>query len=247
MRNLTKIALMLMMMMVVISAFMCCGVYAQDNAGAEAEEVETERDISLWDTIKAGGPIEFLIILISVAALALIIENFVTLKVENYLPHDLLMDYEELFETQNYEEALAIGDTEDCMLSRVFSAGLIKQNSGFASMEDAVGDAAAAEIGRLQSKVGVLALIANIAPMLGLLGTVTGMIIAFNEIATNPNPTPSDLAYGISQALITTCTGLIVAIPVSAAYFFLRNRVSQISNELAIVAGDFLDKFRVES
>jgi len=243
MRNWLKLVIVVFFIAVCAGAFtLSAGLYAQEGT----DEVE-QKDISLWDTIKAGGPIEFVIIFLSVAALALIIENFVTLKVENYLPHDLLMDYEELFETQNFEEALAIGDAEDCMLSRVFTAGLIKQNAGFGSVEDAVHDAASAEVGRLQSKIGVLALIANMAPMLGLLGTVTGMIIAFNEIATNPNPTPGDLAYGISQALITTCTGLIVAIPVSAAFFFLRNRVAQISNELAIVAGDFIDRFRVES
>lgn len=244
MKNRLFLAVIALMIICGCMVFTSASLFAQGEEGAE--EIES-KDISLWDTIKAGGPIEFVIILLSVAALALIIENFVTLKVENYLPHDLLMDYEELLETQNYEEALSIGDAEDCMLSRVFTAGLIKQGAGFGSVEDAVHDAASAEIGRLQSKIGVLALIANVAPMLGLLGTVTGMIIAFNKIATTANPTPGDLAYGISQALITTCTGLIVAIPVSAAFFFLRNRVSQVSNELAIVAGDFLDRFRVES
>ena len=87
MTNWLKLAMKVFLIVACAGVFLfATGLYAQGEGGAE--EI-TQEDISLWDTIKAGGPIEFIIILLSVAALALIIENFVTLKVENYLPHDL--------------------------------------------------------------------------------------------------------------------------------------------------------------
>jgi biopolymer transport protein ExbB len=242
MRNWLRFAVIVLTVFTLVGVIACSGLYAQDEEGAD--DSAASKKMTLFETIKSGGPIEWFIILLSIAALALIIENFVTMKVENYLPQDLMMDYEELLEAQNFEEAMSISETDDCMLSRVFSAGLIKQQAGFDAMYDSMTDAASAEIARLQQKIGILALIANVAPMLGLLGTVTGMIIAFNIIATQTNPTPGDLAGGISQALITTCTGLIVAIPVSASFFFLRGRVSRIATELAVISSDFLDRFR---
>ncbi len=243
MRNWFKLTIMVIALTAILGVVFTQNIHAQEG---DADSATEESSISLFDTIKSGGIVELVIILLSVAALALIIENFVTMKVENYLPQDLLMEYEELLDAQSYEEAMNISQTDDCMLSRVFSAGLLKQNEGFDSIQESVQDAAAAEIAKIQGKIGILSLIANLSPMLGLLGTVTGMIAAFNIIATTENPSPGDLARGISQALITTCSGLIVAIPVSAAYFFLRNRVSTITNELAVVAGDFLDRFRVQ-
>jgi biopolymer transport protein ExbB len=231
-------------------------VYAQEAApaappaagaatgAATAASGTGHRKMTLVDDIKAGGVVGGCIILLSVTGVALVIENFVTLKVETYIPQPLLLEYEELLDAQNYDEALAIGESDDCMLSRVMTAALLKRERGFASMELAINDAVNYEVEKLQRKIQLIAFIANVGPMLGLFGTVTGMLFAFNVIATIENPVPADLAYGIAQALVTTVEGLTVAIPMGTCFYFLRNKVARISNELYSVSAEFLDRFR---
>ena len=98
---------------------------------------------------------------------------------------------------------------------------------------------------KLHQKIGWLPLIANIAPMMGLLGTVSGMVTAFNEIASSGGQaSPADLAKGISEALLTTLFGLLVAIPVSATFAFLRNRMVKTIIELGAIVEDLFERFR---
>ena len=106
-------------------------------------------------------------------------------------------------------------------------------------------DVAEEEAIKLQQKISYLSLIGNIAPMLGLFGTVTGMIKAFNTIAALGSAvSPSDLAGGISQALVTTFLGLFVAIPSMIAYFLFRNRVVRITLEIGAIAEELVERFR---
>jgi len=100
---------------------------------------------------------------------------------------------------------------------------------------------------RLHAKIGYLSLIGNIAPMMGLLGTVQGMITAFQKIAQVVNPEPSQLAEGISMALVTTFLGLVVAIPTMVCFFYFRNRVNRISIEIMETCEELFDRFRPET
>ena len=109
----------------------------------------------------------------------------------------------------------------------------------------AVDNACVPEAIKLQQKIGYLSLIGNIAPMMGLFGTVSGMITAFQTIAEKgASVTPADLAGGISQALVTTFLGLFVAIPTMIAYFFFRNKVVRITLEIHAIADDLVERFR---
>ncbi len=101
------------------------------------------------------------------------------------------------------------------------------------------------EAAKLHQKIGYLSLIGNIAPMMGLFGTVSGMIKAFQTIAQmGASVTPSHLAGGIGQALVTTFLGLFVAIPSMIAYFFFRNKVVRVTLELGAIADDLVERFR---
>ena len=98
---------------------------------------------------------------------------------------------------------------------------------------------------RLNQRIGWLSLISNVAPMMGLLGTVSGMVTAFNTIASSGGQaSPAELANGISQALLTTMFGLIVAIPVTAAFAFLRNRMVKTIIETGAIIEDLFERFR---
>jgi biopolymer transport protein ExbB len=200
---------------------------------------------TLGDVIKDGGLIGFIIIGMSVAALALFIEHAIAIRRDKIVPPELVDELEALFEEEEYQEALELCESEPNFLTNILSAGLPKINAGFDAMEKAMDEVSEEETIKLQQKISWLNLIGNIAPMMGLLGTVYGMIVAFNTITQlGANVTPADLSVGISAALVTTLLGLIVAIPTMAAYFYFRNKVVKVSLELSAIAEDLVERFR---
>ncbi|BBM83671.1 MotA/TolQ/ExbB proton channel family protein [Candidatus Uabimicrobium amorphum] len=218
---------------------------AQDDAGIEGE---FQDDYTLWGLIKVSGPIGWLIILLSVATLALAIEHLVSLRRDKLIPPDLLQEIEDLFEEEAYEEVMETCAAEPGYFTNVIGAALPRVNSGYDSMMEAVHSISEEESVKLQQKISWMQLISAVAPMLGLLGTVTGMIGAFSQIATMSGaPKPKDLAKGIYQALVTTCLGLIVAIPAIACYFYFRNKVVRISMEINGISEELLERFRQDA
>ena len=129
-------------------------------------------------------------------------------------------------------------------MTRVIGAGLPKINHGFEVMTEAAHKAAENEAVRLHQKISWLALLGNIGPMLGLLGTVWGMILSFNKIAKIGSPDPAELADGISIALVTTVLGLVVAIPTMAFFFYFRNRVVRSMTDVEAIVADLYERFR---
>jgi biopolymer transport protein ExbB len=223
---------------------MTVGVFA---APALAQDAATTVEETSWVEayILAGGPIGFVILFCSFVSLALIIEHIVNIKRDKIVPPQLIDEIEGMFENEEYQEALELCEAEPNFLTNVLAAALPKINSGFETMKMAMDDVGEEEAIKLQQKIGYLSLIGNIAPMLGLFGTVTGMISAFQTIAQKgASVTPADLAGGISQALVTTFLGLFVAIPSMIAYFFFRNKVVRITLEIGAIADDLVERFR---
>ena len=213
-------------------------VFAQDGDGPVPNK-------SIGDLIKASGPIGLTIIALSVVALALIIENFVTLKRDKLAPPELIDEIQALFDEEQFQEAMELCENEPTYFTRVCGAGISKIGHSFDTIEKSLEEMGDEESIKLHQKIGWLSTIANIAPMMGLLGTVQGMVIAFNEIASSGGQaSPAELATGISQALLTTLFGLIVAIPVTAAFAFLRNRMVRTIIELGAIVEDLFERFR---
>lgn len=209
-----------------------------------AEKTEVSVPSGPIAMIGASGFIGWLICLLSVVTVALMIENLVSVKREKLMPEGLLADIEGALDEGEYEEALDICQAEDCMMTRILGAGLSKMANGVQRMEDAMGEEADAQATLLFQKLGYINLIAGTAPMMGLLGTVSGMIGAFGEIARNPAANAADLAAGIYVALMTTLLGLIVAIPSTVAFAFFRGRVVKILMVMGIITSEILDRFR---
>ena len=200
---------------------------------------------SLGDIIVGGGIIGWVIILLSIISLALAIEHFVTIRRDKLVAPELIDEIEALFEEEEYQEALELCENEPNFLTNILSAGLPKINAGFEAMEKAMDEVAEEETIKLHQKIGWLSLIGNIAPMMGLFGTVLGMIGAFNEITRlGANVTPKDLSAGISTALITTLFGLFVAMPSLFFFFLFRNKVIKVSLEITAIAADLVERFR---
>jgi len=216
---------------------------AATSAPLLAQETETES--TAFDVFTKSGAIGILIIVLSVVALAVIIENMVTLKRDKLAPPDLIDEVQALFDEGQYQEAMELCENEPTFFTRIAGAGITKIGHQFEVIEQSIAEMGDEESIRLHQKIGWLALIANVAPMMGLLGTVGGMIKAFNEIArSGGQANPADLAVGISEALLTTMPGLIVAIPTTACFAFLRNRLVKTVIEVGAIVEDLFERFR---
>jgi len=230
------------------TAALGAGALLLTGAAALAQEdrvIPPEAVISVGNILKWGGWPGWIIILHSIAALALIIEHFVNVKQDKVVPPEIVDEIEALFEEEEYQEALELCEAQPNFLTNILAAGLPKLNAGFETMKQIMGEAAAVEATKLHQKISYLALIGNLAPMWGLFGTVYGMIGAFSEIVIlGPRVTPKDLAQGVQAALITTLEGLLVAIPCMLFYFYFRNRVVRMINDLTGVADELVERFR---
>lgn len=211
---------------------------AQGSAQAEATN-------PIADAFANAGSIGWVIVLLSIVGLALVIENFMTIKRDKLAPPDVVDELEALFDEENFQDALELCENERTYLTRVVSAGLAKLGHPFETIQTAVREMEEEESVKLFQKIGYLSLIAAVSPMLGLLGTVSGMFVTFGEIAAaGGSVNPSILAGGIKFALVTTIFGLIVAIPTSAFFFFFRNRVVKTTIEVNAIAEDLFERFR---
>jgi biopolymer transport protein ExbB len=174
---------------------------------------------------------------LSVVALALAIEHVMTIRPSVLMPEGLAEKIRELSKQGHFTQAEQSCKLQPSVLAFVLQAGLSEIDGGWSAVEKAMEDALADQAARLFRKIEYLSVIGNIAPMLGLLGTVIGMVMAFREVAlTQGAARAADLAEGIYLALVTTVQGLVVAIPALSAFAYFRNRVDQMVAEIAYQA-----------
>lgn len=218
-------------------------ILASTLVAQEAAEQAAPNPIA--DVFANAGVIGWVIVLISIVSMALIIENFMTIKRDKLAPPDVIDELEALFDEENFQEALELCEQERTYFTNVVQAGLAKLGHPFETIQSAVREMEEEESVKLFQKIGWLSLISASAPMMGLLGTVTGMFITFGTIASaGGSVSPAILAGGIKLALVTTIFGLIVAIPVGGFFFVFRNRVVRTSIEVNAIAEDLFERFR---
>lgn len=214
-------------------------------ASAQGRAKTTEEQSVISDIFENAGIIGYLIMVMSIVALALIIENMMNVKREKLAPPDLIDELEALFDEENFQEAAELCEQEKTYLTRCVGAGLSKLGHAFETIQITIREMETEESVKLFQKVGWLSLLSAIAPMMGLFGTVTGMFVTFGTIAAEGGSvSPAILAKGIKMALITTILGLTVAIPVGVCYFILRGRVIRITAEVNAIAEDLFERFR---
>lgn len=180
------------------------------------------------DMIASGGPVLVAIFLVSLYAVYIFFLRFLKLRNERTDTHDLMSRVNAAVRERDLELALASCEDHGGPVARVLRAALLKLPYGRPAVEAAFQEASIQEEQSLTRGLRPLATVAQVAPMLGLLGTVTGMIIAFGQIARLGTGDPSVVAYGVGQALVTTAAGLIVAIPVIMGHAYLASRVERI-------------------
>lgn len=254
----------LWMMILIFSVGLMDPVLAQDAAPAEAgsglelneeakeaaAEEAKDNPMSFYRIVTGSGWMGvFLWLLLgacSIAGFALIVDSFITIRQSKIVQEDLVASVREAVEQGDVMKALKKCEENPGPLSSILSAGFSNVQEGFEAIQEAVGVAADLESEKLLQRVTYLNVVANLAPMLGLLGTVQGMIFAFAVLGTQAAGAAqqSMLAVNIAQALYTTAAGLLAAVPALAFYFYFRNRATRITLGMEALTLDLIKVFR---
>ena len=214
-----------------------------DEADAEEEGGTEERNFLTW-MIEASGTFGLLILLLSFMMVALIMMNILQVRRENFVPQAFIESFEQRLNAKDYQGAYETARSDESLVARVLAAGLSKLNQGYDKAVEGMQEVGDDENMALEHRLSYLALISAIAPMLGLMGTVSGMIATFRVIAnSSTTPKPAELAEGISSALFTTLEGLTVAIPAMVFYAILRNRIARFTLEVGMVSEGLMGRF----
>lgn len=198
----------------------------------------TEDTESLLDTVQQGGVIGYIIIALSVVALVLTIVHALQIRPKALVPPEQLDRIDEFLAHGRVDEALSycLDPEHDSYLTRILAVGLTRyQKSAFGVFEikSAIEEAGEEQTARLYRSTDALGVIGSTAPLLGLLGTVVGMVGAFSTLSQSAATKPELLAEDISLALVTTLMGLVLAIPAIALFTFFRNRIDAAAAEAA--------------
>jgi biopolymer transport protein ExbB len=210
---------------------------------AAAQPAAPKESYLAW-AIRASGICGLLILICSFILVAVAMMVILQVRRDNFLPAAFIEAFEQKLNAKDYQGAYEIARADDSFLARVLAAGMGRLARGYEEAVEGMQEVGEDENMAIDHKLSYIALIGSVTPMLGLLGTVLGMIASFQVIATSPTqPAPKDLADGIATALFTTMEGLIVAIPAIAIYGLLKNRVARLVLEVGIISEGLMGRF----
>lgn len=190
-------------------------------------------EVPMFDLLIKGGPILWVILLLAIPVLAILIERLLYFRRISTDEEKLLARVKGAVEKGHYDEALAICDTVEAPVGGLIRAAVENRQLSEADLREAVRDAAVRELPQVEQSIQAVNVIANISPLLGLLGTVTGIINSFNVLGEFGAVTdPSVLAKGISEALLTTAAGILIAVPSMIAYAWLAGKANSVIGRL---------------
>ncbi|MFB6231596.1 MAG: MotA/TolQ/ExbB proton channel family protein [Salinibacter sp.] len=213
-----------------------------DTTAVDTAQAASGQASSLLDLLVLGGWVMVPLLLLSVLTIYFFVERFITIRQAASNPEEITDRVREYVRNGDVEAAIRYCEDKDVPISRILKQGLERLGRPISEIQEAVQAAGKHETFDLEKRTNLLASIAGIAPMLGFLGTVLGMIQAFRQIQTlQGNVNPSVLAGGIWEALITTATGLLIGILALFAYNFLIGRIRRLSNDMERSATDFID------
>ncbi len=198
--------------------------------------------MNLLEMVSKGGVVMYPILLCSLIAVYIAIERYLVLRKAQLDVGQFMMKVKSIFHQGDVSAVLAFCSQKDAPIANIVRRGILKHDQGDEKVRETVEDAGREEVYHLEKRLPVLASMAGIAPMLGFLGTVVGMISAFQQIESLAgNVNPADLAGGIWVALLTTAFGLAVGIPAYAVYNYFVSRVARFVHEMEVTTTEFLD------
>jgi len=188
--------------------------------------------------IRASGPIGFFLLLLSIYFTALVIRLFMEFRVTEAVPTPLVERLEAAIRDKKFQDAYDVCKDNDSFLARLVRTGIANLPNGRADAKEAMVEASEEIVTNYEMKISYLAVIGTLGPMIGLVGTIWGMIMSFKEIATaaGAQPRPEKVAEGISTALFITLEGVTLSVPAIFFFAFFRNRIAQMTMEATRVA-----------
>lgn len=222
--------------------------FAQDEPEVKPEKKEAESHSGgeknfVWWVIKTSGPIGLVIFGLSVYFIALSSRLFLELRPTVAMPPDLMQDIQQKMEKRDYKGIYSSVKERDCLFTKITAAGMAELSNGLDEARDAMERVADVQVVEMEKKISMLAVLGTLGPMIGLLGTLQGMIKSFSVIAMSDTQLKaSEVAEGISEALLLTFEGVALSVP--AIYFFavFKNRVMSITANTMLQADDFMKK-----
>ena len=221
---------------------------AQDEEAAAEEESEAEPEgesmlVFYYNALGIRYVIVFLAL--SFGLVALLVMCFLQIRRAVLMPAALSAAFEAHLENKEYQPAYELAKSDDSYLGHVLAAGMGKLQSGYPAAVEAMQEEEGEQAMKLEHKISYVSLVGALAPMFGLLGTVDGMVGAFMIIAKSETaPKPSQLAIGISQALITTLIGLWLAIPAIACFSIFKNWLAKLTGDIDVEAMRLMSRFQ---
>jgi len=207
-----------------VVAFMGVEAFASGGGGGDAHQGK-----SLWELFKSTGAVGVLLVLLSIAGTAISIQYGIEMREDQLAPPHLVAEVEELIGQGEIEQAQQVAAADPSYFGKVMGSALHHAGT---SVEDGIHQMeviAMEETFKLNSKISYVSLVGNLGPLVGLLGTVTGMISSFQVIEKLKAPTPKDLAVGVYESLVNTTLGLFVSIVFLVVYFVFKNKVTKMT------------------
>lgn len=199
---------------------------------------------TFWEYMEKGGPVMWPLLAFSILGVTFAIERFFALRKARINVNEFLAKIRKaLMVNRSLRDAIKICEQYQGPVASVMKSALLKYGQPKEDVEKSIENAALYEMGRLERGLAVLATTANVAPLLGFLGTVTGMINSFDALAKQGLSNPGAVAAGISEALITTATGLIIAIPVQLVFNFFTTRINKFVRDIETSANMLMETF----
>lgn len=218
------------------------GEFAETSSG-EAEAVADDPEShSLWEIFQQGGPFMWPILILAAVGMAFIIERFIFFAKAKLASKEYIDKLEKCILSENLESVEKLCVNENNKISQIIKKGLELKTLGYERVEKALSVAGSVEIASLERGLNVLSAIGNIVPMLGFLGTVTGMITAFNDIAAADQVSAKIVAGGIKEALLTTASGLLIAIPTLLFYNYFIHKIEGFISTVERLSSDIVEK-----
>jgi biopolymer transport protein ExbB len=200
--------------------------------------VPPARENMLQWAIRASGPIGFCLLILSIYFTALVIRLFMEFRVSEAVPPVLVEKLENAIRDKKFQDAYDVCKDNDSFLARLVRTGIANLPNGRAEAKEAMETTTEEIVTSLEMKISYLAIIGTLGPMIGLVGTIWGMIMSFQEIATaaGAQPRPEKVAEGISTALFITLEGVSLSVPAIFFFAYFRNRIAQMTMEASRVA-----------
>lgn len=181
---------------------------------------------------------------LSFTFVAVLVMNLLTCRRDSYVPRHLIDAFEAHLNEKRFQEAFDLAKNDESFLGQMLASGMANLQAGYDKAVESMAETAEDEGMKIEHRLSYISLIGSISPMVGLLGTVDGMVASFQVIAmSDASPKASELADGISMALITTLVGLVLAIPAIMAFNLFKNRISRLTMEAGHAANKLMGRF----